>query len=59
MRVPEMLFHDPWEKLARSGGTSKSRNVSDINEEGSSSDSSGEEDTPRALSYRTPLITQA
>ncbi|XP_059590590.1 chaperone protein dnaJ 10 isoform X3 [Vitis vinifera] len=46
------------EKLARSGGTSKSRNVSDINEEGSSSDSSGEEDTPRALSYRTPLITQ-
>lgn len=38
-------------------GNLKKKNVSDINDE-SSSDSSEEEDSPRKLSYRTPLITQ-
>ncbi|KAK9271353.1 hypothetical protein L1049_026943 [Liquidambar formosana] len=47
------------DKHVQSGGTSKKKNVSDImNEDGSSSDSSGEEESPRTLSYRTPMITQ-
>ncbi|KAA8538337.1 hypothetical protein F0562_027840 [Nyssa sinensis] len=46
------------EKQTRSGGTSKKKIASDINADGSSSDSSDEEDSPRTLNYRTPLITQ-
>ncbi|KAK2975925.1 hypothetical protein RJ640_007403 [Escallonia rubra] len=42
------------EKYARSGGTSTKKCVSD----GSSSDSSDDEDSPRTLNYRTPQITQ-
>ncbi|XP_057973961.1 chaperone protein dnaJ 10 [Malania oleifera] len=47
------------EMLAQNGGTSKGKNATDVNADDSSSDSSDEEDSPRALSYRTPLITQA
>lgn len=46
------------EKLVRQGGTSRRKSVSDLNEDGSSSDSSSVEDSPRVLSYRTPQITQ-
>ncbi|XP_059631685.1 chaperone protein dnaJ 10-like isoform X2 [Cornus florida] len=47
------------EKYIRSGGTSSNKNISsDIHEDESSSDSSDEEDSPRTLNYRTPLITQ-
>ncbi|KAF8411709.1 hypothetical protein HHK36_004267 [Tetracentron sinense] len=46
------------EKHAHHVGMSKRKNVSNIYEDGSSSDSSSVEDSPRALSYRTPLITQ-
>ncbi|KAK3000479.1 hypothetical protein RJ639_021312 [Escallonia herrerae] len=42
------------EKYARSGGTSTKKCVSD----GSSSDCSDDEDSPRTLNYRTPQITQ-
>ncbi|KAK3043670.1 hypothetical protein RJ639_000086 [Escallonia herrerae] len=42
------------EKYAQSGGTSTKKCVSD----GSSSDSSDDEDSPRTLNYRTPQITQ-
>ncbi|KAA8546493.1 hypothetical protein F0562_002768 [Nyssa sinensis] len=47
------------EKHARNGGTSKKKIASDVNVDGSSSDSSDEEESPRTLNYRTPLITQA
>ncbi|XVE60214.1 hypothetical protein DITRI_Ditri05aG0110000 [Diplodiscus trichospermus] len=48
------------EQQARNVGTSRSKNVADIDDEddGSSSDSSSEEESPRALSYRTPFLTQ-
>ncbi|XP_042494006.1 chaperone protein dnaJ 10 isoform X2 [Macadamia integrifolia] len=46
------------EKDASNGGISKKKSVSDIYDDGSSSDSSSVEDSPRRLSYRTPLITQ-
>ncbi|XP_059630595.1 chaperone protein dnaJ 10-like [Cornus florida] len=48
------------EKIARSGGTSrKNIGADDVNADGSSSsDSSDEEDSPRTLNYRTPMITQ-
>ncbi|CAK9187715.1 unnamed protein product [Ilex paraguariensis] len=46
------------EKYQRSGGTSKKKIASDMNEDGNSSDSSDEEDLPRTLNYRTPLLTQ-
>lgn len=46
------------EKLVRQGETSRRKSVSDLNEDGSSSDSSSVEDSPRVLSYRTPQITQ-
>ncbi|XP_010270365.1 PREDICTED: chaperone protein dnaJ 10 [Nelumbo nucifera] len=46
------------EKNSQNGGVSKKKNVSDAYEDGSSSDSTSVEDSPRTLSYRTPLITQ-
>ncbi|OVA05574.1 DnaJ domain [Macleaya cordata] len=46
------------EKNVQNGGTSKMKDVSNIDEDGSSSDSSSEKDSPHSLSYRTPLITQ-
>ncbi|KAJ7965450.1 chaperone protein dnaJ 10 [Quillaja saponaria] len=45
------------EKHSRSGGTSKKKISADTDDEGSSSDSS-EDESPRALSYRTPFFTQ-
>ncbi|KAF5195767.1 Chaperone protein dnaj [Thalictrum thalictroides] len=45
------------EKQAQSGATSKRKSVSDVYEDASSSDSS-DEDSPRALSYRAPIMTQ-
>ncbi|KAM3361030.1 chaperone protein dnaJ 10 [Capsicum galapagoense] len=40
-------------------GTSKKKTIGDINAEDTSSDSSDdEEDSPRTLNYRTPLLTQ-
>ncbi|XWS25043.1 hypothetical protein CRYUN_Cryun27aG0037000 [Craigia yunnanensis] len=52
------------EQQARNGGTSRRKNVAEIDDDGSSSDSSSEEESPRALSpralsYRTPFLTQA
>ncbi|XWS21715.1 hypothetical protein CRYUN_Cryun30bG0078400 [Craigia yunnanensis] len=47
------------EQQARNGGTSRRKNVAEIDDDGSSSDSSIEEESPRALSYRTPFLTQA
>ncbi|RWR90213.1 chaperone protein dnaJ 10 [Cinnamomum micranthum f. kanehirae] len=46
------------EKLANHGGTSRRKSVSDINQDESGSDCSSVEDSPSALCYRTPLITQ-
>ncbi|KAF9608999.1 hypothetical protein IFM89_012338 [Coptis chinensis] len=46
------------EKPAQSSITSRRKSVSDVYEDASSSDSSSDEDSPRALSYRTPAITQ-
>ncbi|PIA47505.1 hypothetical protein AQUCO_01400267v1 [Aquilegia coerulea] len=45
------------EKQAQSGATSKRKSVSDVYEDASSSDSS-DEDSPRALSYRAPMMNQ-
>lgn len=45
-------------KYKQTGGTSKNKIASGINMEDSSSESSDEEDSPRALNYRTPLLTQ-
>ncbi|XP_077213711.1 DNAJ heat shock N-terminal domain-containing protein isoform X2 [Tasmannia lanceolata] len=45
-------------KYTQHGGTSKAKNAADVNEDGSSSDCSSVEDSPRALPCRTPLITQ-
>lgn len=45
------------ENHAGNAGTSKKKNVSEVDEDDSSSDSS-EEDTPRTIRYRTPLLTQ-
>ncbi|KAK6257629.1 hypothetical protein QUC31_001088 [Theobroma cacao] len=52
------------EQRAQNGGTSRRKNVAEIDaydddDDGSSSDSSSEEESPRALSYRTPFLTQA
>ncbi|GMI77141.1 hypothetical protein like AT1G77020 [Hibiscus trionum] len=41
----------------RNGGTSSRKKVTEI-DDGSSSDSSSEDESPRALSYRTPFLTQ-
>ncbi|XP_007019291.2 PREDICTED: chaperone protein dnaJ 10 [Theobroma cacao] len=51
------------EQRAQNGGTSRRKNVAEIDaydddDDGSSSDSSSEEESPRALSYRTPFLTQ-
>ncbi|KAJ0748534.1 putative DNAJ-containing protein [Helianthus annuus] len=47
------------EKQSQSVGTSKKKVASDIHDDTSSgSDSSDDEDSPRTLSYRAPLITQ-
>lgn len=46
------------EKYKRNGGTSKSKISSDLHDAESSSESSDEEDSPRGLNYRTPLVTQ-
>ncbi|MBA0873774.1 hypothetical protein Goshw_006852 [Gossypium schwendimanii] len=52
------------EQEARDGGTSRRKNVAEMDDDdddddGSSSDSSSEEESPGALSYRTPFLTQA
>uniref|UniRef100_A0A1D1ZIN8 Chaperone protein dnaJ 10 n=1 Tax=Anthurium amnicola TaxID=1678845 RepID=A0A1D1ZIN8_9ARAE len=44
------------EKHVQHAGTSKRHNI--IDDDGRSSDGSSGEDSPRALSYRTPLLTQ-
>ncbi|GMY06572.1 chaperone protein dnaJ 10-like [Fagus crenata] len=46
------------EKYVQSGGTSKKKDAADSDDDGSSSDTSSEDDSPRGLSYRTPLLTQ-
>ncbi|KAJ6405420.1 hypothetical protein OIU84_013389 [Salix udensis] len=47
------------EKQSRNGATSKGKNaVETDDDDDSSSDDSSEEDSPRALSYRAPLLTQ-
>lgn len=46
------------EKYKQSGGTSKKKITTNMNADSSSSDSSDEEDSPRILNYRTPLLTQ-
>ncbi|XP_052200669.1 chaperone protein dnaJ 10 isoform X2 [Diospyros lotus] len=46
------------EKYRQSTGTSKKKIASNINDDESSSDSSDEEDSPRTLTYRAPLVTQ-
>ncbi|XP_058188896.1 chaperone protein dnaJ 10 [Rhododendron vialii] len=46
------------EKDKQRGGTSKKTIGSHISDDESSSDSSDEEDSPRPLNYRTPMITQ-
>lgn len=60
----EWLFQR--EKQARNGATIKGKNAAAIDDidddddaDGSSSESSNEEDSPRSLSYRTPLLSQA
>ncbi|KDP43082.1 hypothetical protein JCGZ_25268 [Jatropha curcas] len=49
-------------KQARNGAPSKGKSAAEIDgdddSDGSSSDSSSEEDSPRAIQYRTPLFTQ-
>ncbi|KAJ4700842.1 chaperone protein dnaJ 10 [Melia azedarach] len=45
------------EKQVQNAGTSK-KNVADTDDDGNTSDSSSDEESPRALSYRTPLLTQ-
>ncbi|KAK8538869.1 hypothetical protein V6N12_034576 [Hibiscus sabdariffa] len=45
------------EQEDRNGGTSRRKKVAEI-DDGSSSDSSSEDESPRALSYRTPFLTQ-
>ncbi|KAJ0024786.1 hypothetical protein Pint_08036 [Pistacia integerrima] len=45
-------------KQTENAGTSKKKNVADTDDDGNTSDSSSEEESPRALSYRTPLLTQ-
>ncbi|XWS23641.1 hypothetical protein CRYUN_Cryun28dG0032300 [Craigia yunnanensis] len=47
------------EQQAQNGGTSRRKNVAEIDDDGSSSDSNSVEESPRALSYRTPFLTQA
>ncbi|PKI50555.1 hypothetical protein CRG98_029061, partial [Punica granatum] len=46
------------EKQMQSGGTSGKKSDPDTDEDHSSSDGSDEEDSPRALAYRTPFFTQ-
>ncbi|KAL3504324.1 hypothetical protein ACH5RR_034165 [Cinchona calisaya] len=46
------------EKYKRSAGTSKKKIASGIDVDDSSSGSSDEEESPRTLNYRTPLLTQ-
>ncbi|GKD53192.1 chaperone protein DnaJ 10 [Tanacetum coccineum] len=46
------------EKLSQSVETSKKKTVADITDDTSSSDSSDDEDSPRTLNFRAPLITQ-
>lgn len=49
------LFHQ--EKQAQNGETSKKKkNVVDTDDD--DSDSSSDDESPRSLSYRTPLLTQ-
>ncbi|CAK7346866.1 unnamed protein product [Dovyalis caffra] len=56
LKILGKLFQQ--EKQVRSGATSKGKNAAETDDDGSTSDSSSEEDSPRALSYRTPLLTQ-
>ncbi|KAL5704452.1 hypothetical protein ACHQM5_022882 [Ranunculus cassubicifolius] len=46
------------EKNIKSGATSRRKSVSDAYEDGSSSDSSSDEEAPRGLAYRAPLMSQ-
>ncbi|GLU07130.1 hypothetical protein SLE2022_240980 [Rubroshorea leprosula] len=45
------------EKQAQNDRTSRRKTIAEIDDDRSSSDSSSEDDSPRALSYRTPLLT--
>ncbi|KAJ4965788.1 hypothetical protein NE237_017637 [Protea cynaroides] len=56
LKILGKIFQRP--KDASNGGTSKKKSVSDIYDDGSDSDSSSVEDSPRTLSYRTPMMTQ-
>ncbi|GKV23358.1 hypothetical protein SLEP1_g33094 [Rubroshorea leprosula] len=47
------------EKQAQNDRTSRRKTIAEIDDDRSSSDSSSEDDSPRALSYRTPLLTMA
>lgn len=53
-----VLLFSQREKDKQRGGTSKKTIGSHISDDESSSDSSDEEDSPRPLNYRTPMITQ-
>ncbi|KAF3440129.1 hypothetical protein FNV43_RR18407 [Rhamnella rubrinervis] len=57
LKILGKIFQE--EKQARNGGTSRRKNTAYTEDYGTSSDSSGEEDSPRQLSYRTPFLTQA
>ncbi|GMJ14795.1 hypothetical protein like AT1G77020 [Hibiscus trionum] len=49
------------EQQAQNGGTSRRKDVAEIDEDdddGNNSDSSSDDESPRALSYRTPFLTQ-
>ncbi|KAF8030841.1 hypothetical protein BT93_D0129 [Corymbia citriodora subsp. variegata] len=46
------------EKNAKNGGTSRKKSDRHTDEDDSSSDSSDEDESPKTLSYRTPLVTQ-
>lgn len=56
LKIMGKIFQN--EKYKRNGGTSKSKISSDLHDAESSSESSDEEDSPRGLNYRTPLVTQ-
>ncbi|KAJ6681574.1 DNAJ HEAT SHOCK N-TERMINAL DOMAIN-CONTAINING PROTEIN [Salix koriyanagi] len=56
LRILGKIFQQ--EREAQNGATKKGKNAAEIDDDGSSSDSGSEEDSPRALSYRTPLLTQ-
>ena len=46
------------EKYKQGDGTSKKKLGTDVNVDETSSDSSDEDESPSALNYRTPMLTQ-